>query len=723
MSWLQSLDVTLFRFINQTLSNPVFDWLMPFLSGNRLFMPALALAGAWLVWKRRRRGVLCVLFLILAVALTDSFVVNTIKKAVERPRPFKVVSDARVPPGIGRTDSFSMPSGHAANWFAATMVAFVFFRRTARFMLPLACAVGYSRVYNGVHYPSDVLVGAIVGAGSAGAVLSGAGMLWQSFGRRWFPLWWEKLPWLLNPELRVGPAGADPAVSAPANRQSAINQHWLRLGYVTIGVLLVARLGYLASGRIELSEDEAYQWLWSKHLALSYYSKPPMIAYTQFLGTSLWGDTELGVRFFAPVISAILSWLLLRFVAREAGARLGFWLVLMATATPLLAGGSILMTVDPLSVLFWTAAMLSAWMAIQQDAMKHWLWTGLWLALGLMSKFAALAQPFCWAIFFLLWKPARHQLRRPGPWLALLIGVLGLLPLLTWNLQNGWPTAAHLASRGGLEQTWKPTLNFFQDFLLAEIALGNPVFLIAACWAAIAFWWRASQDARLIYLFCMSAPLFVGCLLWTFRARVQPNWIAPAVLPLLCLAALYWESRWREGARAAKGWLISGVLLGLVSVVTLHETNLVGKIVGQPLPSKLDPLRRVRSWKETARIVGEARHRLLVEGKPVFIIGDHYGITGLLSFYLPEAKAGVPDNPIVFYQSSAKPQNQFYFWPGYKERKGANAIYVQQTNGPQPPPERLQKEFASITDLGIHEIRYRDRIFHRIQLFECRDLR
>ena len=114
---------------------------------------------------------------------------------------------------------------------------------------------------------------------------------------------------------------------------------------------------------------------------------------------------------------------------------------------------------------------------------------------------------------------------------------------------------------------------------------------------------------------------------------------------------------------------------------------------------------------------------MLVEGKPVFIIGDHYGITGLLSFYLPEAKAGVPDNPIVFYQSSAKPQNQFYFWPGYKERKGANAIYVQQTNGPHPPPERLQKEFASITDLGIHEIRYRDRIFHRIQLFECRDLR
>jgi len=407
----------------------------------------------------------------------------------------------------------------------------------------------------------------------------------------------------------------------------------------------------------------------------------------------------------------------------EANARLGVWLILMASATPLLAAGSILMTVDPLSVLFWTAAMLSAWAAIQRDSTKHWIWAGLWLALGVMSKFAALAQPFCWGVFFLLWKPARQQLRRPGPWLAFLVGLLGLLPLLIWNSQNGWPTMAHLASRGGLETAWKPTLNFFQDFVLAEIGLLNPVFFVAMCWAAIAFWRRSRQNPLLVYLFCMGAPLFVGCLLWTFRARVQPNWVAPAVLPLLCLAALHWEARWRERARPVKGWWLAGVLSGLFCVVVLHETNLVTRIIGKPLPAKFDPLRRVRSWKETARVVGEARARLLAEGRPVFVIGDHYGITGLLSFYLPEARAGVPGNPIVYYQSSDKPENQFFFWPGYKTRNGENAIYIREAKRPEPPPERLQKEFASITDLGIHEIKYRDRVFHTIQLFECRGLR
>ena len=122
-------------------------------------------------------------------------------------------------------------------------------------------------------------------------------------------------------------------------------------------------------------------------------------------------------------------------------------------------------------------------------------------------------------------------------------------------------------------------------------------------------------------------------------------------------------------------------------------------------------------------MVGEARVKLLDEGKPVFIIGNHYGITSLMTFYLPEARAGVPDNPLVYFRSSDRPENQFYFWPGYETRKGQNAVFVQEAHAPAPPPERIRKEFASVTDLGLHDILYRDRVFHQIQLFECRDLR
>src|SRR5207247_7544574 len=129
-------------------------------------------------------------------------------------------------------------------------------------------------------------------------------------------------------------------------------KQWLRLGYVVIALLFGARLLYLASGRIELSEDEAYQWLWSKHLALSYYSKPPMIALLQFLGTTLGGDTEFGVRLFSPLISTLLGVLVLRFFTRELNGRLACCVLLILNPTPLLSAGSILMTIDPPLVLF-----------------------------------------------------------------------------------------------------------------------------------------------------------------------------------------------------------------------------------------------------------------------------------------------------------------------------------------------------------------------------------
>ena len=91
---------------------------------------------------------------------------------------------------------------------------------------------------------------------------------------------------------------------------------WQRFGYVVIAVLLLFRLAYINSDIIQLSEDEAYQWVWSKHPALSYFSKPPMIAYTQFVGTHLWGDTQFGVRFFSPILSALTGFFLLRFMKR-----------------------------------------------------------------------------------------------------------------------------------------------------------------------------------------------------------------------------------------------------------------------------------------------------------------------------------------------------------------------------------------------------------------------
>ncbi len=722
MDWLLSIDVCLFRLINQHLRNPVFDLVMPIFAGSSTFIPALLVFGVFLVWKGGVRGRLCLLFLVASIWMTDSVVCHTLKEVVGRPRPFLALENVHVL--VGRGGSGSMPSSHAANWFAATLVAFVFYRRSLPIMLGLASVVGFSRVYNGVHYPSDVLAGAALGGGTAVAVMWLTNAFWLLLGPRWFPIWWRRLPSLVDPRPR--PAGA---AAAADNREQSL----VRLGYLIIALIVVARLIYLASGKIELSEDEAYQWLWSKHPALSYYSKPPLIAVAQWIGTALWGDNAFGVRFLSPIIAGVASFITFRFFSRESSARTALLILLMTCAVPLLAVGSILMTVDPLLVLFWTAAMFSGWRAIHSDeptATRLWLWTGLWMGLGFLSKYTALFQVVCWGLFFWLWKPARRHLRTAGPYLALVVMMLCTIPVLIWNARHGWITVEHVGTNAGRTEPWQPTLRYFWDFLGEEAVLLNPFFFMGMMAAMIAVLVRLNRFRRehplSLYCFCMGAPVFLGYLLFTFYKRVFPNWIAPAVLPLLFLSVLFWENYWGETKRRLKPVLALGLGFGFLVVVVLHDTNLIEKATGHYLPTALDPLHRVRAWRATATTVGHQRDLLAREEKPAFIITDHYGYTSEITFYLPEARRVVGAEPLVYYKINHHPQNQFYFWPEYRyweHRKGQNAIYVKETATSEHAPAWLKDEFSSVQDLGVFLVKYGSRDFRRIQLFACRNLR
>ncbi len=224
MHWLQTLDMRLFDFINQSLANPFFDWLMPILSGGNGvktgFLVLAVAVGVALLCFGNRRARLCALFLALIVPTNDGLICNTIKHAVARPRPFVMLPEARVfghvrkdyvPPEpdqkvmdmAARRGLTSMPSSHAANMFAATMALFLFYRRSLWIMLPLAIGVAFSRVYNGVHYPSDVLAGAIIGAGYAVAAAIAIESAWQFFGKKWIPGWHAKMPSLV-PNLKIG---------------------------------------------------------------------------------------------------------------------------------------------------------------------------------------------------------------------------------------------------------------------------------------------------------------------------------------------------------------------------------------------------------------------------------------------------------------------------------------------------------------------------------------
>lgn len=740
MNALLSVDESLFRFINQKLANPVFDVVMPFLSGNPFFFPAVIAIAVFMLWRGGCRGRIYLLMITILLSLGDPLLCNSLKNHFERPRPFVTQEGTRRPnknpmvqpntpaaePSVSGVQvqtkrSYSMPSAHAFNWGAITAITLIYYRRSWRFMVPLALAISFSRIYEGVHYPSDVLAGLLLGAvyGFFGVLALNA--LWKSAGKRLFPSWQKRLPDVALPKME----------ETAVLDLSTSNLQWLRLGWLLIIGVFIGRLFYLASGTIQLSEDEAYQWLWSKHLALSYYSKPFGIAVAQWIGTSICGDTELGVRFLSPVLGAVLGIVLLHFVGRHTNGRTAFMFTLISLATPLVAVGSVLITVDPLVVFFWTLAMLAGWRAIGRDSTAWWLVCGLGMSGAFLSKFISPLQWASFALFFLFCPSARSQLRRPGPWLAIGLNLLATLPVILWNQQHNWITMTHLKERSSLEKTWQPTLKYFFEFVGAELGLLNIVFAIAILWAIVAFLrtdfkQRATAAPRVtleLFLLCQGIIVLGLFTLYSFHSRIQPNWIAACVVPLLLFATLWWDRRWQAGDRKPVRFLVLGLGLGLPLVVFAHNTNLIGKVFGTPLPPKLDFLRRVRGGNEIARIVGKQRNTLLQEGKPVFIVADHYGRAGLMNFYMPEARPLVAGESLVTMNRAEHPKNQLWFWPGYDAalRKGQNALYVCDADRPKPQPEWLDKEFGSVTNLGIFDINYRGRVYDRIQIYACRD--
>ncbi len=156
------LDERLFFFLNKRLTSPFLDLFMPWITDVwNLVIPLLIVVVAFLAYgEGRRKKVVFIIFLIIGVVLTDKSSA-ILKDVFHRVRPCNIYEYVRVL--VGCTSSFSMPSSHAANTFFIFTSVSYFYRKALPFLLLLALAVSYSRIYVGVHYPGDVIAGALLG--------------------------------------------------------------------------------------------------------------------------------------------------------------------------------------------------------------------------------------------------------------------------------------------------------------------------------------------------------------------------------------------------------------------------------------------------------------------------------------------------------------------------------------------------------------------------------
>jgi len=161
ISVLSSWDITLFRLINGQGHNYFLDWFMPFMTDLKNFRYVLPVLVVWVLVREKKAGIVFLVFIGLTLAITDPFSSRLLKDWLGRVRPCHVLEEVRLLTDCNT--SYSFPSSHAVNIFAAAFFLSQPLKKLSPLFFGIAGIVGYSRIYIGIHYPLDVIGGAAIG--------------------------------------------------------------------------------------------------------------------------------------------------------------------------------------------------------------------------------------------------------------------------------------------------------------------------------------------------------------------------------------------------------------------------------------------------------------------------------------------------------------------------------------------------------------------------------
>jgi len=452
--------------------------------------------------------------------------------------------------------------------------------------------------------------------------------------------------------------------TATPQRVSRDSHLWLqpRAFLWALGVWLAIHFAF--SILYQLAPDEAYYWVWSRHLAFGYLDHPPMVAYLIRLGTLL-GSSEFCVRWPMTLLAAanllLIAWTARRLIGhKRAGAFVGIAMLCSPIFTIL---GSFA-TPDTPIYFFETAALVTALSIFspglldaarrppdnvpEYDSLtrgRRWLLFGLLLGLAVVSKYTGALLGFA-VLGALLWSAeGRRHLQTRWPWLGAALSLAVFSPVIWWNYQRDWPSFRFQMSHAGASPDDHLTLRYLGDFLSGQAGACTPV-LFFLCIFVLAVYWsrRGLQMVERILLLAATIPL-ATIAVSAFRQRPEINWPVFAYFPALLLVGLYladhWTPRLVTTARVA-------IIVELVFTILLHLPQLFWAVA---------PRISVAAWDQQygwPQLAAETTRR----AGDLPVIATQYQDASELSFYMP-------DHPMIWPVPYSKRPNAFDFFPGY----------------------------------------------------------
>lgn len=412
--------------------------------------------------------------------------------------------------------------------------------------------------------------------------------------------------------------------------------------WLVIALSILLRFFWL--GSYDLLVEEAYYWNYAQHLDWSYLDHPPMVAVLIRLSTSIFGNNEWAIRlpaFLCFFPTAYFSYALTNLIKPYAG----WYSVLLLSILPFFFIQSIVITPDQPLILCWAAALYYLYRAlancpvsptcrdsfvasgldptdkpreVDKNVSRNWYVAGLWIGLGLLSKYTIVLLGLATLLYLLLVPNARFWWKRKEPYLCAFLALICFIPVIYWNMQHEWASFIFQGSR-----------RFQASFYFSFHYIVGLLFLFLLPVGVLGLWQLAiTKDKQPNYVRFLQIFTFTPLLVFTifsFTHEVKFNWIGPGLLAVIpWLALLTASKRWE------KIWIVSGILLLLI-----YNGILLIITTGQPAFLYKKFLHKFINWEGFVLKLNHIAANTLntTHQTPVLVPLDLYNIQSELAFY------------------------------------------------------------------------------------------
>ena len=309
----------------------------------------------------------------------------------------------------------------------------------------------------------------------------------------------------------------------------------IRLAWFTI--VIMAILAAIYNVYLPAHPDEAYYWDWSRHLALSYYDGPPLMAYLLRIITWIFGSSAWSIKFTAVLcMTGGMTFVFL--LARELfDEKTGLYAILILIFLPLTQAGYVIGSLDPPMFCFWSLTLYWFYLAASRDSNKYRYLAGIALGLTTLAKYHGVLLGVSLFSFF-LFSHYRSQLRNINWYLAGLVSLLVFSPVLIWNWQQHWISFTFQYTHG-VAQHKVFNVKTMTDYLLGQLGVANPIFLIAALYFSVRHLKKICLQRKLLLI---ALPFWVVFFFFFYNSlfkHANQDWAAPAYISAAILVAYF----------------------------------------------------------------------------------------------------------------------------------------------------------------------------------------